>query len=56
MLVEIELLCTTGVTPWGPKYAQEPKKVQMYPNLVITLLEVNSLTMYNLHYIVPCFV
>ena len=28
------------------------KKVQIYPNLVITLLEVNSLTLHNLHYIV----
>ena len=28
------------------------KKVQIYPNLVITLLEVNSLTLRNLHYIV----
>jgi hypothetical protein len=28
------------------------KKVQIYPNLVITLLEVNSLTLQNLHYIV----
>ena len=39
MLVEIELL---------PKNL---KKVQIYPNLVITLLEVNSLTLHNLHYI-----
>ena len=28
------------------------KKVQIYPNLVITLLEVNSLTLHNLHYTV----
>ena len=28
------------------------KKVQIYPNLVITLLEVNSLTLHYLHYIV----
>ena len=28
------------------------KKVQIYPNLVITLLEVNNLTLHNLHYIV----
>ena len=28
------------------------KKVQIYPNQVITLLEVNSLTLHNLHYIV----
>ena len=28
------------------------KKVHVYPNLVITLLEVNSLTLHNLHYIV----
>jgi hypothetical protein len=26
------------------------KKVQIYPNPVITLLEVNSLTLHNLHY------
>ena len=28
------------------------KKVQIYPNLVITPLEVNSLTLHNLQYIV----
>ena len=28
------------------------KKVAIYSNLVITLLEVNSLTLHNLHYIV----
>ena len=28
------------------------KNVQIYPNLVITLLEVNSLTLHNLHCIV----
>ena len=28
------------------------KKVQIYPNLVVTLLEVNSLTLHNLHFIV----
>ena len=28
------------------------KNVQIYPNLVITFLEVNSLTLHNLHYIV----
>ena len=26
------------------------KKVQIYPNPVITLLEVNNLTLHNLHY------
>ena len=41
-----------GVTPQGPKYAQEPKKVQIYPNPVITILEINSLTFHNLHHIV----
>ena len=51
MLVEIELL------PWGwphgvPSMPKNLKKVQIYPNLVITLLEVNSLTLHNLHYIV----
>ena len=50
-LVEIELL------PWGwphrvPGMPKILKKVQIYPNLVITLLEVNSLTLHNLHYIV----
>ena len=28
------------------------KKDQIYPNLVITLLEVNSSTLHNFHYIV----
>ena len=42
MLVEIELL------PWGrphrvPSMPKNLKKVQIYPNLVITLLEVNTL-------------
>ena len=51
MLVEIKLL------PWGwpngvPSMPKNLKKVQIYPNLVITLLEVNSLTLHNLHYIV----
>jgi hypothetical protein len=27
------------------------KKVQIYPNPVITLLEVKSLTLHNLHYV-----
>ena len=27
------------------------EKVRIYPNLGITLLEVNSLTLHNLHYI-----
>ena len=49
MFVEIELL------PWGlphgvPSMLKNPKKVQIYPNLVITLLEVNSLTLNNLHF------
>ena len=30
---------------------KNPKKVKIYPNPVITLLEVNSLTLHNLHYI-----
>ena len=51
MLVEIELL------PWGwaqgvPSMPKNLKKVQIYPNLVITLLEMNSLTLRNIHYIV----
>ena len=49
MLVEIELLSRGwphGV-PWMPKNL---KKVHIYPNLVITPLEVNSLTLHNLHY------
>ena len=49
MLVEIDLL------PWGWPHAvssmpKNLKKVQIYPNPVITLLEVNSLTLHNLHY------
>ena len=35
-----------------PSMPKNLKKVQIYPNLVITLLEVNSLTLHNLHYIV----
>ena len=51
MLVEIELL------PWGwphgvPSMPKNLKKVQTYPNPVNTLLEVNSSTLHNLHYIV----
>ena len=40
------------MTPRGPKYSMPKnlKKVQIYPNLVITPLEVNSLTLHNLHY------
>ena len=50
MLVEIELL------PWAwphgiPSMPKNLKKVQIYPNLLITLLELNSLTLNNLHYI-----
>ena len=50
MPVEIELLpqgCPHGV----PSMPKNLKKVQIYPNLVITHLEVNSLTLHNLHYI-----
>ena len=44
MLVEIEL-------PHGiPSMPKNLKKVQIYPNPVITLLEVNSLTLHNLHH------
>ena len=47
MLVEIELL------PHGvPSMPRNLKKVQIYPNPVITLLELNSSTLHNLHYIV----
>ena len=46
MLVEIELL------PRVPSMPKNLKKVPNYPNSVITLLEVNSLTLHNLHYIV----
>ena len=45
MLVEIELL------PRVPSMPKNLKKVLNYPNSVITLLEVNSLTLHNLHYI-----
>ena len=44
MLVEIELL------PGVPNMPKNLKKVQIYPNPVITLLEVISLTLHNLHY------
>ena len=49
MLVEIELLPQEW--PHGvPSMPNNFKKVQIYPNPVITLLEVNSLTLHNLHY------
>ena len=51
MLVEIELL-PRGWPNGVPSMPKNLKKVQIYPNLVITLLEVNSLTLHNLHYIV----
>ena len=51
MLVEIELL-PRGWPHGVPSMPKNLKKVQIYPNLVITLLEVNSLTLHNLHYIV----
>ena len=53
MLVEMELL-PQGVTQRDgvPSMPKTLKQVQIYPNLVITLLEVNSLTLHNLHYIV----
>jgi len=50
MLVEIELL-PRGWTPGVPSMPKNLKKVQTYPNPVITLLEVNSLTLHTLHYI-----
>ena len=51
MLVEIELLPQGDQT--GSQICQRTfKKVQIYPNLLITLLEVKSLTLHNLHYIV----
>ena len=48
MLVEIELL------PWGrphgvPSMPKNLKKVQIYPKLVITLLDMNRLTLLNLN-------
>ena len=47
MLVEIELL------PHGiPSMPKNLKKVPIYPNPVITPLEVNSSTLHNLQYIV----
>ena len=56
MLVEIELL-PRGWPHGVPSFAKNLKKVHIYPNLVITLLEVNSLTFHSLHYIVhTCFV
>ena len=51
MLVEIELL-PRGWPNGVPSMPKNLKKVQIYPNLVITRLEVNSLTLHNLHYIV----
>ena len=50
MPLKVELL------PWGWPHGVQSvpknlKNVQIYPNLVITLLEVNSLTLHNLHYI-----
>ena len=51
MLVEIELL-TWGLPHGLPSMPKNLKKVQIYPNLVITLAEVNSLTFQNLHHIV----
>ena len=33
-----------------PSMPKNTKKVQIYPNPVITLLEANSLTLHNLHY------
>jgi hypothetical protein len=41
-----------GVTPRVPSMPKSLKKVHICPNLVITLLEVNSLTLHNLRYIV----
>ena len=49
MLVEIELL-PRGWPHGVPSMPKNLKKVQIYPNPVITLLEVNSLTLHNLHY------
>ena len=51
MLVEIELL------PWGlphgvPSMPMNLKEVVIYPDLVFTILEVNTLTLHNLHYVV----
>ena len=51
MLVEIELL-PRGWPHGVPSMPKNLKKVQIYPNPVITLLEVNSSTLHNLHYIV----
>ena len=50
MPVKIELL-PRGRPHGVPSMPKNLKKVQIYPNLVITLLEVNSLTLHNLHYI-----
>ena len=49
MPVEIVLL-PQGCPHAVPIMPKNLKKVQIYPNLVITLLEVNSLTLHNLHY------
>ena len=46
MLVEIELL-PQGLPHGVQSMPKNLKKVQIYPNLVITLLEVNSLTAHN---------
>ena len=51
MLVEIELL-PQGWPNWVPSMPKNLKKVQIYPNPVITLLDVNSLILHDLHYIV----
>ena len=51
MLALIELL-PRGLPNGVPSMQKHLKKVQIYPNLVITLLEVNSLTLHNLHDIV----
>ena len=51
MVVEIELL-PRGWPNGVPSMPKNLKKVQIYPNLVITLLDVNRLTFHSLHYIV----
>ena len=51
MLVEIELL-PRGLPHGVPSMPKNLKKVQIYPNQIITLLEVNSYTLHNLNYIV----
>ena len=50
-LVEIELM-PQGWPHGVPSMPKNLKKVQICHNLFITLLEVNSLTLHNLHYIV----